>query len=94
MGVAVVRQYERGVVFRLERVRNVREPGLRLMITLVDSIGVAAVAYYRRVDPVKSIVEIENVEAAINPIAQPRSSRRNSSIVTGPQARSASRSAG
>ena len=34
------------------------------------SIGVAAVAYFRRVDPVKSIVEIENVEAAIDQIAQ------------------------
>jgi regulator of protease activity HflC (stomatin/prohibitin superfamily) len=34
------------------------------------SIGVAAVAYYRRVDPVKSIVEIENVNAAIDQIAQ------------------------
>jgi len=95
LGVAVVRQYERGVVFRLGRLRTVREPGLRFMIPLVDrmrkvgmrtvtmpvpsqqiitrdnvSIGVAAVAYYRRVDPVKSIIEIENVQAAINQIAQ------------------------
>jgi regulator of protease activity HflC (stomatin/prohibitin superfamily) len=95
LGVAIVREYQRGVVFRFGRVRNVREPGLRFMIPLVDrmqkvtlrtitkpiqsqqiitkdnvSIGVAAVAYYRRVDPVKSIVEIENVESAIDQIAQ------------------------
>jgi regulator of protease activity HflC (stomatin/prohibitin superfamily) len=95
LGVAVVRQYERGVVFRFGRLRNVREPGLRLMIPLVDrmkkvslrtvtlpipsqqvitqdnvSIGVAAVAYFRRVDPVKSIVEIEDVADAIREIAQ------------------------
>jgi len=95
LGMAVVRQYERGVVFRLGRLRSVREPGLRFMIPLVDrmrkvgmrtvtmpiqsqqiitrdnvSIGVAAVAYYRRVDPVRSIVEIENVGSAINQIAQ------------------------
>jgi len=95
MGIAVVRQYERGVVFRLGRLNGVREPGLRFMIPLVDrmrkvgmrtvtlpipsqqiitrdnvSIGVAAVAYYRPVDPVRSIVEIENVQAAINQIAQ------------------------
>ncbi|WP_431920982.1 slipin family protein [Nonomuraea jabiensis] len=95
LGIAIVRQYERGVVFRLGQVRNVREPGLRFMIPLVDrmrkvsmrtvtmpvpsqqiitrdnvSIGVAAVAYFRRVDPVKSIVEIENVQAAVNQIAQ------------------------
>jgi regulator of protease activity HflC (stomatin/prohibitin superfamily) len=95
LGIAVVRQYERGVVFRLGKLHAVREPGMRFMVPLVDrmrkvgmrtvtmpiqsqqiitrdnvSIGVAAVAYYRRVDPVKSIVEIENVHAAINQIAQ------------------------
>ena len=95
LGVAIVREYQRGVVFRFGKIRNVRTPGLRFMIPLVDrmqkvtlrtvtkpiqsqqiitkdnvSIGVAAVAYYRRVDPVKSIVEIENVESAIDQIAQ------------------------
>ncbi|WP_084316046.1 SPFH domain-containing protein [Actinospica robiniae] len=95
LGVAVVRQYERGVVFRLGRLRNVREPGIRLMIPLADrmvkvtlrtvtmpiasqqvitqdnvSIGVAGVAYFRRVDPVKSIIEIEDVSSAVAQIAQ------------------------
>lgn len=94
-GVAIVREYERGVVFRLGKLRNTRDPGIRFMIPLVDrmqkvslrtvtmpiqsqqiitrdsvSIGVAAVAYFRRVDPVKSILEIENVESAIYEIAQ------------------------
>jgi len=95
LGVAVVREYERGVVFRVGKIRRVRNPGIRFMIPFVDnmqkvslrtvtkpiqsqqiitrdnvSIGVAAVAYYRRVDPVKSIVEIENVTTAIDQIAQ------------------------
>jgi len=95
LGVAIVREYERGVVFRFGKIRKVRNPGIRFMIPLADnmqkvslrtvtkpiqsqqiitkdnvSIGVAAVAYYRRVDPVKSIVEIENVNSAIDQIAQ------------------------
>ena len=95
LGMAIVRQYERGVVFRLGRLRDVREPGLRVMIPFVDhmrkvslrtvtrpipsqqvitrdnvSIGLAAVAYFRRVDPVASIVEIEDVQSAIDQIAQ------------------------
>ncbi|EME55057.1 slipin family protein [Amycolatopsis decaplanina] len=95
LGVAIVRQYERGVVFRFGRLRPVREPGIRFMIPFADkmrkvslrtvtmpiqsqqvitkdnvSIGVAAVAYFRRVDPVRSIVAIENVQAAISQIAQ------------------------
>lgn len=95
-GVRIVTQYERGVVFRLGKVRaQVKQPGLRLIIPIVDqmrkvsmrivtlpvdsqkiitsdnvSIDVAAVAYYRVVDPTKSIVEIENVVAATYQIAQ------------------------
>src|SRR5947209_16358005 len=95
MSVRVVKQYERGVVFRLGRVIGSREPGLRLLIPVVDvlhrvslrivtmpiqsqgiitrdnvSVDVSAVAYFRVVDAVKSVVAIENVQAAINQIAQ------------------------
>jgi regulator of protease activity HflC (stomatin/prohibitin superfamily) len=95
MSVRIVKQYERGVVFRLGRVRGPREPGLRLLIPIVDvlhrvslrivtmpiqsqgiitrdnvSVDVSAVAYFRVVDAVKSVVAIENVAAAIGQIAQ------------------------
>lgn len=95
-GMRIVTQYERGVVFRLGKVRtNVKGPGLRVIIPVIDqmrkvstrivtlpvdsqkiitsdnvSIDVAAVAYYRVTDPIKSIVEIENVVAATYQIAQ------------------------
>lgn len=95
-GIRIINQYERGVVFRLGKVRpGVKEPGLRLIIPIIDqmrkvplrivtlpvesqqvmtqdnvSIDVAAVAYYQVQDPIKSIVEIENVVAAIYQIAQ------------------------
>jgi regulator of protease activity HflC (stomatin/prohibitin superfamily) len=96
MGLRVVKQYERGVVFRLGRVRRVvREPGLRIIIPVVDkmekvslqtrtmpiqsqqiitrdnvSIDVAAVAYFHINNPVKSLVDIQDVDAAVNQIAQ------------------------
>jgi regulator of protease activity HflC (stomatin/prohibitin superfamily) len=95
-GVRIINQYERGVVFRLGRVRElIKGPGLRVIIPLVDqmrkvslrivtlpvesqkiitsdnvSIDVAAVAYYQIDDPIKAIVEIENVVAATYQIAQ------------------------
>ena len=95
-GVRLINQYQRGVVFRLGRVRaEVKQPGLRLIIPIVDqmrkvslrivtlpiesqkiitkdnvSIDVAAVAYYQIQDPIKSIVEIENVVSATYQIAQ------------------------
>lgn len=95
-GVRIINQYERGVIFRLGKVRGgVMQPGLRILIPIVDklrkvslrtitlpieaqkiitrdnvSIDVAAVAYYQIVDPIKAIVEIENVVAATYQIAQ------------------------
>lgn len=95
-GMRIVAQYDRGVVFRLGRVRKeVKDPGFHVIIPIVDqmrrvsmrivtlpvdsqkiitkdnvSVDVAAVAYYQVVDPVKSIVAIENVSSAIYQIAQ------------------------
>ncbi len=95
MAIRIIKQYERGVLFRLGRVRDTLEPGFRLIIPIVDvlhrvslrivtlpiqsqgiitrdnvSVGVAAVAYFRVIDPVKSVVAIEDVSAAIDQIAQ------------------------
>jgi len=95
-GIRIVNQYERGVVFRLGKVRPaVKEPGLRVIIPIIDqmrkvsmqivtlpvdsqkiitkdnvSIDVSAVAYYQVTDPIKSVVEIQNVIAATYQIAQ------------------------
>jgi len=95
-GIRIINQYERGVVLRLGRVRpDIKEPGLRLIIPIVDqmrkvnmqivtlpvdsqkiitkdnvSIDVSAVAYYQVTDPIKSVVEIQNVVSAIYQIAQ------------------------
>jgi regulator of protease activity HflC (stomatin/prohibitin superfamily) len=93
--VRVLREYERGIVFRLGRVMKPRGPGLILLIPGVDRMErvslrtvtlkvpnqevitrdnvparVTAVAYYRVVDPAKSVLEIENVVAATAQIAQ------------------------
>jgi regulator of protease activity HflC (stomatin/prohibitin superfamily) len=94
--IRVINQYERGVVFRVGKVReSIKQPGLRAVFPLIDnmrkvslriitlpvesqkiitsdnvSIDVAAVAYYQISDPIKAIVEIENVSSAIYQIAQ------------------------
>jgi len=95
MSIRIVRQYEKGVLFRLGRVVGIMDPGLRLIIPVIDrlplvslrivtmpiqsqgiitqdnvSVDVSAVAYYRVVDAVKSVIAIENVAAAIDQIAQ------------------------
>ncbi len=91
----VLREYERGVVFRLGRVTQQRGPGLVFLIPAVERMvrvslrtvtlqvpaqevitrdnvpaRVTAVAYYRVIDPTRSVLEIENVLSATSQIAQ------------------------
>ena len=94
--VRIFKHYERGVQFRLGRLKDgARGPGLIFIIPLVDrvrrvslrivtmpiqsqgiitrdnvSVDIAAVAYYRVKDAVRSVIAIEDVAAAINQIAQ------------------------
>ncbi len=95
LGLRVIQQYQKGVVFRLGKIVATKEPGLNVIIPFIDklykvdmrtitlpvpsqkiitkdnvSVDVSAVAYYKVVDAVKSIVAIENVMSAINQIAQ------------------------
>ncbi|HZL06086.1 MAG TPA: slipin family protein [Coriobacteriia bacterium] len=93
--VRVLREYERGVVFRLGRLNELKGPGVVLLVPFVDRLvrvslrtvtlqippqevitrdnvpaRVTAVAYFRVIDPDKSIVEIQDVLAATSQIAQ------------------------
>lgn len=95
LSIRIVNQYERGVVFRLGKIIGLKQPGLRLIIPLVDrmvkvsmrivtmpipsqkiitkdnvSVDVAAVAYFKVVDAMNSVVVIENYNRAVNQIAQ------------------------
>jgi regulator of protease activity HflC (stomatin/prohibitin superfamily) len=95
LALKIVKQYEKGVLFRLGRVVGTRQPGLAVIIPFVDvlhrvslriitmpiqsqgiitrdnvSVDVSAVAYFRVVDAVKSVVAIESVRSAIDQIAQ------------------------
>jgi regulator of protease activity HflC (stomatin/prohibitin superfamily) len=93
--VRVLREYERGVVFRLGRVIDLKGPGVALLVPGVDRmvrvslrtvtlrippqevitrdnvpVRVAAVAYFRVIDPNRSVLEIEDYRAATLQIAQ------------------------
>ena len=71
---------EPGIRFIIPIVDQIRKVSLRIITQPVDSqkiitkdnvsIDVAAVAYYQVADPVKSVIQIENVQSAIYQIAQ------------------------
>ena len=93
--IRIVREYERGVIFRLGRVIAAKGPGLFLIIPIIDrmvkvtlrtvtqdippqdiitkdnvTVRVNAVTYYNVVDPVKSVVAIEDYMYGTSQVAQ------------------------
>lgn len=95
MSLKIIQQFEKGVVFRFGKLIGQRQPGIRIIIPIVDrlvkvslriitmpvpsqkiitkdnvSIDVAAVAYYYVVDASKALIAIQNVDSAVNQIAQ------------------------
>jgi regulator of protease activity HflC (stomatin/prohibitin superfamily) len=91
----ILKEYERGVIFRLGRIINAKGPGLIILIPIVDkmlkvslrlvamdvdpqdvitrdnvSVKVNAVIYFRVIDPVKAVVEVENYSYAMSQLAQ------------------------
>jgi regulator of protease activity HflC (stomatin/prohibitin superfamily) len=59
LGIRILAEYERGVVFRFGRFTSVKEAGLRWIIPGVD-LKVNAVLYFRVLLPEKSVIQVEN----------------------------------
>ena len=93
--IRVLKEYERGLIFRLGRVVGAKGPGLIILIPVVDkmvkvslrlvamdvepqdiitrdnvSLKVNAVIYFRVMDPVKGIIQVENYMYATSQLAQ------------------------
>jgi regulator of protease activity HflC (stomatin/prohibitin superfamily) len=96
VSLRVVRQYERGLVFRFGRVLDqVRGPGLAMIVPIADrlhkvnmqivtmavpaqegitrdnvTVRVDAVVYFRVVDPVRALVNVQEYPFAVSQVAQ------------------------
>lgn len=93
--VKILKEYERGVVFRLGRVIPIKGPGLVIIWPIIDklvkvslrtvtmdvppqdiitrdniTVKVNAVVYFRPLDPIKAITEVEDFYYATSQIAQ------------------------
>ncbi|MBW1794670.1 MAG: slipin family protein [Deltaproteobacteria bacterium] len=93
--IRVLKEYERGTIFRLGRVIGAKGPGLIILIPVVDkmvrvslrliamdvepqdvitrdnvSLKVNAVIYFRVMDPVRAIIEVEKYMYATSQLAQ------------------------
>lgn len=93
--IKILKEYERGVVFRLGRVIPVKGPGLVIIWPIIDkmvkvslrtvtmdvppqdiitkdniTVKVNAVVYFRPIDPIKAVTEVEDFYYATSQIAQ------------------------
>ena len=93
--IRILREYERGVIFRLGRVISTKGPGLIILIPIIDkmvkvslrlvamdvpsqdvitrdnvSVKVNAVVYFRVMDPVRAVIDVENYIYATSQLAQ------------------------
>jgi regulator of protease activity HflC (stomatin/prohibitin superfamily) len=93
--IKILKEYERGVVFRLGRIIPVKGPGIIIIIPFIDklikvgmrtvtmdvpaqdiitmdniSVKVNAVVYFRVMDPIKAITEVEDFLYATSQMAQ------------------------
>jgi len=94
-GIKILNEYERGVVFRLGRIVDLKGPGFKWIIPMVDkmtkislrlitmdvppqdvitrdnvSVKVNAVVYFRVVEPIKAVIQVENFLYATSQLAQ------------------------
>jgi regulator of protease activity HflC (stomatin/prohibitin superfamily) len=75
--IRILREYERGVIFRLGKLLRAKGPGLILLIPIVDRIVkvdlrvvTINVVYFRVLDPEAAIIKVENFLKATSLIAQ------------------------
>lgn len=69
-GVRIINQYERGVVFRLGKVRpNIKQPGLRVIIPLVDQMRKVSLRIVTLPIESQQIITQDNVSIGVSAVA-------------------------
>src|SRR5689334_9128058 len=69
LAIRVVKQYERGVLFRLGRVVGSREPGLRLLIPIVDRLHRVSLRIVTMPIQSQGIITRDNVSVDVSAVA-------------------------
>jgi regulator of protease activity HflC (stomatin/prohibitin superfamily) len=69
-GVRIINQYERGVVFRLGRIAGgVKQPGLRLIIPLIDQLHKVSLRIVTLPIESQQIITKDNVSIGVSAVA-------------------------
>ena len=80
MSVRVLREYERGVVFRLGRLMNQRGPGLVLLVPTIDRMVRVSLRTVTLAVPAQEIITRDNVPARVTAVAYYRVVNANDAV--------------
>jgi len=69
LSIRVVKQYERGVLFRLGRVIGVREPGLRLIVPVIEVLRRVSLRIVTMPISAQEIITRDNVSIDVSAVA-------------------------
>src|SRR6266581_4163879 len=81
LSVRIVKQYERGVLFRLGRVVGVREPGLKLIVPLIDVLRRVSLRIVTMPIQSQGIITRDNVSVDVSAVAYYRVADAVKSVV-------------
>jgi regulator of protease activity HflC (stomatin/prohibitin superfamily) len=81
LSVRIVKQYERGVLFRLGRVIGVREPGLRLIVPLIEVLRRVSLRIITMPIQSQGIITRDNVSVDVSAVAYYRVVDATKSVV-------------
>src|SRR5215218_1244748 len=81
LSVRIVQQYERGVLFRLGRVIGVREPGLTLIVPLIDVLRRVSLRIVTMPIQSQGIITRDNVSIDVSAVAYYRVIDATKSVV-------------
>jgi regulator of protease activity HflC (stomatin/prohibitin superfamily) len=81
VSVRIVQQYERGVLFRLGRVIGVREPGLRLIVPVIDVLRRVSLRIVTMPIQSQGIITRDNVSVDVSAVAYYRVTDATKAVV-------------
>jgi regulator of protease activity HflC (stomatin/prohibitin superfamily) len=81
LSVRIVQQYERGVLFRLGRVVGVREPGLRLIVPVIEVLRRVSLRIVTMPIQSQGIITRDNVSVDVSAVAYYRVTDATKSVV-------------
>ncbi|UCH00934.1 MAG: slipin family protein, partial [Deltaproteobacteria bacterium] len=79
--IKVLREYERGVIFRLGRIINTKGPGLIIIIPIIDKLVKVSLRLVAMDVPSQDVITRDNVSVKVNAVIYFRVMNPNNAVI-------------